>query len=274
MEMPIWLLIQNGRAKQFSQIDRPTFKGFQKFKHNIPDKKPVALLIESPGGIPDEAYHIARLFQRRGAPLTILIPQYAKSAATLLALAGHELIMGRDAELGPLDVQVFEETRDRMGSALNTLQSLERLHADVMNIVDGTMQLLLIRTGKKVEAILPAVLHHGTEFVRPLVEKIDTLDYTEKSRVMKMAEGYAIELMTSAGYDGSDAEMIAHELVTSFSDHGFNIDAAFARKLVRVPGKPNRGLAVKDAPAKVEKIFDRLMPFLDNLTVIGRIQEQ
>lgn len=274
LSMPVWLLIQNGRSKQFSQIDRPTFKGFQQVKSEIPDGEPVALLIESPGGLPDEAFHIARLFQRRGKPFTILVPQYAKSAATLLALAGHDLIMGRDAELGPLDVQVFEETRERMGSALNTLQALERLHADSMRIVDEMMQLLVLRTGKKVEALLPAVLCHGTDFVKPLVEKIDTLDYTEKSRAMKMAEDYAIELMSCAGYHTEEAEQIAHELVTSFSDHGFIIDAASARKIVRFPGKSPHGLAIQDAPVAVEKIFDNLLPFLDDFTIIGRLQER
>jgi hypothetical protein len=204
----------------------------------------------------------------------VIVPQYAKSAATLLALAGHEILMGRDAELGPLDVQVFDAVRERYGSALNTLQSLERIHADAISCFDSMMQLLLMRTGKKVDALLRTVLHHSTEFVKPLVEKVDTLDYTEKSRAMKMAEEYAIRLMKHAGYAQGEPEAIARQLVTEYADHGFVIDADEALNLCTLPDRRDPvKLHISSVDKEVEAIFDGMMPFLDTLTVIGRLQE-
>ena len=273
MGMPIWLLIQNGRG-QYSEIDSATFKGFQQHKNEIPEGTSVALLIESPGGLPDRAYYIARYFQRRASRFVTIIPQYAKSAATLLALSGNEILMGRDAELGPLDVQVFDAVRERYGSALNTLQSLERIHADAMSCFDTMMQLLLMRTGKRVDLLLPTVLHHSTEFVRPLVEKVDTLDYTEKSRAMKMAEEYAVRLMKHAGYPQGEPEAIARQLVTEYADHGFIIDSDEAKNLCVLPDRRNPvKLRVISGDTGIESIFDELTPFLDSLTVVGRLQE-
>jgi hypothetical protein len=249
-----------------------TFKGFQRLKNEIPEARPAALLLESPGGSPSQAYYISRYFQRRCSRFLTVVPQYAKSAATLIALSGTQIMMGRDAEIGPLDVQIFDAERERYGSALNTLQSLERLHADALTCVDGMMQLLLLRTGKKVDAILPTVLRHATEFVQPLVEKIDTLDYTEKSRAMKMAEDYAIRLMTKAGYPKGDPEVLSRRLVTGYADHGFIIDAEEANELEMHPnGRHAIGLRLAKTNSSIEEIFDRMVPFLDSLTVVGRL---
>lgn len=271
--MPVWMLIQNGSGS-CSQIDGETCKGFQRQKGDIKDGQPVALLIESPGGMPDQAYYIARYFQRRASNFVTVVPNYAKSAGTLIALAGAQIFMGRDAELGPLDVQVFDAEKERFGSALNTIQSLERLHADALSCVDSMMQLLLLRTGKRVDLILPTVLRHATEFVQPLVEKIDTLDYTEKSRAMKMAEDYAIRLMTKAGYAPNEPEAISRRLVTGYADHGFVIDKEEAKSLEVISGtRRTVGLRLAQVTPKTEELFDALLPFLDSLTVVGRLVE-
>ncbi|MBN4054633.1 ATP-dependent Clp protease proteolytic subunit [Nitrospira defluvii] len=125
LEMPVWLVVQNGRGP-WSNIGYELYMGFQKSKHRIKKGKPIALLIESPGGDAHYAYRIARILQRHTENnLTVVIPQFAKSAATLLALGAKNLILGRDAELGPLDVQLFDQDRESFGSALDAVQSLE-----------------------------------------------------------------------------------------------------------------------------------------------------
>ena len=70
-----------------------------------------------------------RLFQRRTDEFYTVVPIYAKSAATLMVLGGKEIVMGMEAELGPLDVQLYDEDKDDFDSALNAVQSLERLNA-------------------------------------------------------------------------------------------------------------------------------------------------
>jgi hypothetical protein len=248
--------------------------GFRDSCKEIPDREPVGLLIESPGGDAHFAYQIARFFQRRASHFTVIVPSYAKSAATLMALGATELIMGRDAELGPLDVQMFDPEREELGSALNAVQSLERLNAFSMSAIDQLMPLLIRRTGRRIDTLLPMVLNYVVTFVKPLLEKIDAVDYTKKSRELKVAEQYAIRLMKSR-YAWPKASAVARSLVEKFPTHRFVIDRDEATAYERVGESElfGLGLGIKSDSAEVESILSELVPVLDGLTVIGRLKE-
>ena len=43
------------------------------------------------------------------------MPFWAKSAATLLCLGADKIVLGEHAELGPLDVQIYEEKKAGTG---------------------------------------------------------------------------------------------------------------------------------------------------------------
>lgn len=278
LKMPVWLLIQNDKGP-FGEISPPVFKGFQEARAEMPAGQPLAILLESPGGEPDSAFRIARMLQRcTSNKLTAIIPQYAKSSATLLALGAKNLIIGRDAELGPLDVHLFDFDREEYGSALNTVKSLERLHAFALTAIDQTMMLLPRRLGKRTDVILPHVLSYVSGFLRPLLEKIDTADYTKKSRDLKLTEEYAVRLM-KPNYPFERARKIASQLVEKYPTHGFVIDRAEAELNLPVATTEMFGLGLnlcKDySPADVEKmeaIFEAMVPYLDTLTVCGRIK--
>ncbi len=278
LEIPIWLIVQNG-ARPWGEIGHELFKGFQRAHPEMADGEPAALLIESPGGDAHFAYRIARMLQNRtGDQLTVIVPQYAKSAATLLALGGASLIMGRDAELGPLDVQMFDIERETVGSALDAYQALERLNAFAMTAVDQTMFLLMQRSGKRTDVILPQVLTYVASFLRPLLEKIDTLDYTKKSRELKVAEEYAVRLMRPQ-YRAAEAKRVARQLVEKYPTHGFVIDSLEASSFEVEPDGETFGLGLNlcdlgDKEEEVENRLERLTPYLDELTVIGRVQER
>ena len=86
------------------------------------------MVLESPGGFAPDAFNIARILCRHAGSFTVVIPSYAKSAATLLALGAERIVMGADAELGPLDAQLWDTEREERTSALDEIQALERLH--------------------------------------------------------------------------------------------------------------------------------------------------
>ncbi len=76
--------------------------------------KEVDLIIQSPGGSPDAADTIVQALRRRFEHIRLIIPGVAKSAATMIALSGHELVMEADAELGPIDPQMGVRRGDVM----------------------------------------------------------------------------------------------------------------------------------------------------------------
>jgi len=84
---PVWLIIQTGSG-MFGDIDDDLYEAIYAARADIEKNAPVGLVIHSGGGDASAAFRIARLFQRRATPLTTIIPKYAKSAATLMALGG------------------------------------------------------------------------------------------------------------------------------------------------------------------------------------------
>jgi hypothetical protein len=202
-----------------------------------------------------------------------VVPQYAKSAATLLALGADELILGRDAELGPLDLQVFDLREERYDSALNTVQSLERLSAYSLTVVDQTMQLLLRRLPKRSDVLLPHALRYATSLMKPLLEKVDTVDYSRKSRDLKVAEEYAARLMRRA-YGFEKGREIARKLVENYPAHGFVVDTEEALTNSTTPdGQDEFGLNLNASVAapELQAALDRMMPHLDKVTAMGRV---
>ena len=69
----------------------------------------IDLIVLSPGGNGSYGYRIGHTFQqwamRRGLSFRVIVPLYAKSAATILALGAHEIHMGVQSEIGPIDPQ-------------------------------------------------------------------------------------------------------------------------------------------------------------------------
>lgn len=62
-------------------------------------------LIVSFGGDPMVAWRIMSLIRQRGIDkVSVLIPQSAYSAATLLALGANEIVMPPNGHLGPIDM--------------------------------------------------------------------------------------------------------------------------------------------------------------------------
>jgi ClpP class serine protease len=71
-----------------------------------PDSVPIDLVVHSPGGLVLAAEQIARALHRHPAKVTVLVPHYAMSGGTMLALAADEILMDENAVLGPVDPQI------------------------------------------------------------------------------------------------------------------------------------------------------------------------
>src|SRR5713101_1978922 len=57
------------------------------------DDKAVDVLMYSPGGLPDAADSIVQILRSKFDDIRFIIPSVAKSAATMIALSGHKLMM-------------------------------------------------------------------------------------------------------------------------------------------------------------------------------------
>lgn len=63
------------------------------------------VMLVTPGGDGETAIRLVRQAQARCRQLTVIVPDQAKSAGTLLALGAHSILMGPTSDLGPIDPQ-------------------------------------------------------------------------------------------------------------------------------------------------------------------------
>jgi hypothetical protein len=264
LELPVWLLVQSGREFEgLGDLNRMIYATLFSSRHELPETGQVALVIDSPGGYAKAAFQIASLFRQHGEGFVAVVPRYAKSAATLVTLGAESLLLGEYGELGPLDAQFIDAEREDVRSALDEVHSLERLNAFAMAAVDELMTLLLNRTGKKVDTVLPHALRFVADMSRPLFEKIDTVHYTQVSRVLKEAEEYAVRLLIPK-YSLRDAQRIARHLVEHYPVHDFVIDRDEAEEF---------GLEIADLEPQTAELLNEISDNLVGVTALGRFQE-
>jgi ClpP class serine protease len=71
-----------------------------------PDATPIDVLLHTPGGLVLASEQIAYALRDHPAKVTVLVPHYAMSGGTLIALAADEIRMDGAAVLGPVDPQL------------------------------------------------------------------------------------------------------------------------------------------------------------------------
>lgn len=90
-------------------VDRADTLGFVDMLHNVNPGDPIDLILHTPGGDVDAAEKLITLVRSatgEEGQLRIIVPDYAKSAGTLMALGANTLLMSDSSELGPIDPQV------------------------------------------------------------------------------------------------------------------------------------------------------------------------
>jgi ClpP class serine protease len=141
--------------------------------HLTPAETPIDLIVHTPGGLVLAASQIAHALARHQAPVRVMVPHYAMSGGTLIALSADEIIMDPNAVLGPVDPQLSEYPAASVLSVLDAkppsnIEDKTFILADVgrkaINQVGTTVQEILVRNGVACEKAkeLAELLSTGT----------------------------------------------------------------------------------------------------------------
>jgi ATP-dependent protease ClpP protease subunit len=119
-----------------AKIDRDDAAGFMDLLHNLGPDENVDLLLHTGGGDVDAAEKLTALVQTAvgSAQFRVVIPDFAKSAGTLMTLGADALIMSDSSELGTIDPQVWSvdgRGNDICHSVLSYLDAF-KTHADAL----------------------------------------------------------------------------------------------------------------------------------------------
>jgi ClpP class serine protease len=104
-----------------------------------PDNVPIDLIMHTPGGIALAATQIALALKAHPAKKTVIVPHYAMSGGTMIALAADEILMDPHAVLGPIDPQLASRTGQYAASSLLKVvreKPIEKIHDNTLMMAD------------------------------------------------------------------------------------------------------------------------------------------
>lgn len=179
---------------------------------SVGKQKKIDLFLLSPGGYVDPAFKMAKMCRDFSEEkFGIIIPHYAKSAATLLCLGGDELVMGHASEIGPIDPQI--EIMDEYG----------RKFTVSANSVEDALEVIEEHSKGDPEKSLKYM---------PLLEKINLNTLGQYRRALDSSRQYAEDLLKiSTLLKNKNQKMItevAKKLATSYFSHAYPIKADVA----------------------------------------------
>jgi len=123
-------------------------------------------ILETPGGIGEVAEDIVNLLRSRFDEINIIVPGTAKSAGTIIAMAGDDILMEQVSSLGPIDAQITNKNKQFSAEAFIT--GLEDIKQEVVNTGDLNKAYIPI-----LQAISPGEIRNAEnamDFAKELVE--------------------------------------------------------------------------------------------------------
>jgi len=186
------------------------------------------VILHSSGGQINPAYQIISLIKSHSDNLTVIIPIYAKSAATLFVLGCSKIIMGELAELGPLDTQLLERREGSRiySSALNPFKTLEELQRFALQMFDQSVRLLLQRADYSIEEAVKHSMDFSSRIVAPLFSQIKVDKMGEYSRALQIGLEYGRRISKRYGNISEECYgNILQKLVFQYPSHDYIIDA-------------------------------------------------
>lgn len=204
-----------------------------KYKKETPEVKEIDFILDSAGGSADDAYRIIRTLRNNFEKVNVVVPLWAKSAATLLSLGASEIIMDDSAEFGPLDVQLLKQKEDspryERESALNDEASLKLLE-DKSGLLFRSMFVGLYRDDHipiQKKDLSEQLFGYVSKLYEPLLRQIDPYKLGEKKRKLDVSTKYAHRILLQ--YNGHIVNeerryQLVDFLVNSCPDHGYVVD--------------------------------------------------
>ncbi len=198
----------------------------------------IDLWVDSPGGDPHATYKLFLELRHRCQKLRAVIPDYAKSAATLLMLGVDEIYMSPSAELGPLDAQIVHPDKEReIVSALDIADSLDSLAETSFLMAQRYTNFLVEILDLPRSEVLGSVLEYMAQFMQPIVSKLDPHRLHRAKSLLQVASQYGVRMLACRNVSDHlrlpprEAESLVNRLVKDYSAHAFIISRDESKKL-------------------------------------------
>jgi hypothetical protein len=248
-----------------------------------PEGPEVDILLHSGGGSADDAYRLIRAFRNKYKIVNVIVPFWAKSAATLFAFGANRLVLQEFGELGPIDAQIKKddetEPEGEWTSAINVQSSLLQIEARSR---EGMLEMFtrlraedneeILKIGRR--QLMEMLLNYSSKFYEPLLQKIETIELGTMSRILNTGRMYARRILKQ--YTETETEKIdklIDFLTFDCPDHGYVVDynvlKSYLAHVIKAEEKPFS----PEYNKKLEKLSIDLMMQGDEDGIIGFLKD-
>jgi len=144
-----------------------------------PPDTPIMLILHTPGGLVLAASQIAFALKKHPAKKVVVVPHYAMSGGTLIALAADEIWMDPHAVLGPLDPQLM--TREGFSVPAPSVLRVVR-EKGIEKVSDETLMLADVaeKAVRQMKSVVISLLEDkvGREKAEKIAEELVSGKYT------------------------------------------------------------------------------------------------
>lgn len=238
---------------------------------DTPHSAEVDIILQSGGGQADDAYRLIRTFREKFDIVNVVIPFWAKSAATIFTLGASRVVLGDFGELGPIDVQVKKDDdtdpEGQWSSALNVQASLLQIEARSRQ---GMLEMFnQLRSKKKVtEEILKIgrkplaemLLDYSAKFYQPLLQKVETIELGTMTRSLDVGRMYAKRILTQySEMEQAKVDNFIDFLAYDCPDHGYVVDYSLLKSYLPNVIKADEMPFSEEYKKSLEKLSIHLM---------------
>jgi hypothetical protein len=216
-------------AVYWSRIDRPLTRTdvlpFANMLKSIGTVDKLDLIIVSPGGdgtVAETMLHLCRKYCTN--QFRVVIPVFAKSAATLIALGADEIVMGESSEIGPIDAQVLvmQDSTEQQVSAEHFLRARNQAVDDLQSPEGHVVQAAQIQLALLSPAFLK-FCEDSMQFARDFAEKqlrthMFQTEYSSDPALWDQRIASIISNLTSSSRHLTHGRMITSQHITSDVD--------------------------------------------------------
>lgn len=231
---PLIAYVTSTRQGSHGQISGDAVAEIQEQLQAIPrSAKALDLLLVSSGGDPTVAWRIVSLIRERVQSFSVLIPQAAYSAATLIVLGADEIVMHPNGNLGPTDPQITAPRpgangQERQVFGSEDLAAFVRYAKETVSIKDeALLTQVFLKFVEDVGSVAIGVAARSSQLGLSMAEKLLQLHMKEDGDVKK-------------------AKTIAQRLGKEFFHHGYPLNRTEAKEI---------GLKVTEPAPAIEQLM-------------------
>ncbi len=229
-------------------------------KQNVKDIDTLYLVLCSNGGSPACAFELAYYLNGIAQKIIGMIPSFAYSSSSLLALSFDEIHLGSFGFLGPMDTQAPYYDAEK-GYNYHSMENIDACcHAIIdygIKAMDKSVRMILKQTDLNASDSIKLSKGMIESMIHPILNKIDPNTLGNYHRASDLASMYGVRILTDImGIDINLAWGICEGMTKGYPTHGFHIKKSELKKI---------GLPIVEVSKQELKGLDRLKFRLEDL---------